>query len=305
MYDRILFPTDGSEAATAAFEHVLDIAAAHDATVHVLNVADTTRDSVIRIRGQIVDALESEGERIVDEAAERATERGVAAETAVLQGAPEDIITEYAAERDIDLVAMPTHGRQGLSRLFLGSVTERVVRQSDVPVLTLRPDAEFDYPYDSVLFPTDGSDSAAAAFDVACDTVVTNDAALHVLSVVNVASLGAGSYTREQTGFLEEEASDVVESTVTDAEERGIESVVGVVEHDTSIHARILSYVEDHDIDLLVVGTHGRTGLDRYLLGSVTEKLVRTSPVPVLTVHEPNAETEGEAEADSGTDPDA
>lgn len=64
----------------------------------------------------------------------------------------------------------------------------------------------------------------------------------------------------------------------------GVEPVERTLDSDPSVPAAVRAYVEDHDVGLVVVGTHGRTGLDRYLLGSVTEQLVRTAPVPVLTV---------------------
>ena len=284
MYDDLLFPTDGSDGATAALDHTLDIAAAHDATVHLLNVADTARDSVTRIGGEVIDALEAEGERIVDEASERASERGVSTETDVLQGEPYSTIVDYADDRGVDLVVMPTHGRKGLERFLLGSVTERVVRRANVPVLTVRPDSAVGYPYESVLVPTDGSDCADTALGVGSDTAVAADATLHVLSVVDTASLGVDVRAQLQIDALEDMAADIVADAEATATDRGVERVTGTVEFAASIRAAIVEYVDEHDIDLLVLGTHGRTGLDRYLLGSVTEQLIRTAPVPVLTV---------------------
>ena len=73
MYDRILFPTDGSAPAESSLEYAVRIASEHDATLHVLNVADTTQDSLTQIRGEVVDALVQEGREIVDEAVQRAT----------------------------------------------------------------------------------------------------------------------------------------------------------------------------------------------------------------------------------------
>jgi nucleotide-binding universal stress UspA family protein len=288
MFDELLFPTDGSDAAAAAFEHVLDIAAEHGSTVHVLNVADTNRDSVTILRGDAVDVLESEGEKIVREAADRADERGVEAITDVVQGAPYRAIVDYADARDVDLVVMPTRGRGGLERLLLGSTTARVVRQSDVPVLTLRPNGDaVEYPYRNVLVPTDGSDGARTALGVGIDVANAAGAGLHVLSVVDTASLGVDVRTDIQSASLREGAERIVEEATTSATEAGVGSVSGTVGEGTSIHRAIGSYVEDHDIDLVVLGTHGRTGFDRYVLGSVAEKLVRTSAVPVLTVREP------------------
>ncbi len=287
VFERILFPTDGSEGAAAVFDHVLALAETHGATVHVLTVADTTRDSVTRVGGEVVDALEREGEDVVAEFAERADERHVPVVTDVVQGRPYETIVDYADGQGMDLVVMPTHGRTGLGRFLLGSVTERVVRQSDVPVLTVRPDDDVRYPYRTVLVPTDGSDCAAAALDVAVDVATTEGAVLHALSVVDIASLGADVRTELQTAFLEEHAEDAVERATDVAEAASVESVSGAVVFGSSIHGEIGSYVDEADVDLVVVGTHGRSGVDRYLLGSVAEKLVRTSPVPVLTVREP------------------
>lgn len=140
MFDRILFPADGGDGASSALDHVLDVAETHDATLHILHVADTTHDSVTQIDGQVVDVFEREGERIVEELADRAAHRDVSTVTDVIQGGVLETILAYAEQHDIDLIVMPTRGRTGLKRLFLASTTERVVRRSPVPVLTLHPD---------------------------------------------------------------------------------------------------------------------------------------------------------------------
>ncbi|SEP06025.1 Nucleotide-binding universal stress protein, UspA family [Halogranum amylolyticum] len=286
MFTDILFPTDGSDGTARALDHAIDIAAAHDATLHVLNVADTTRDSVTNVRGDVVDALEESGTGVVDEAAERASDRGVETVTTVEQGEPYQTIVDYATAQDVGLVVMPTQGRSGLSRLLLGSTTERVVRHSDVPVLTIGPDADPTYPYHDLLVPTDGSDCATAALTLGADLAALDDATLHLLSVVAVTSLGVDVRADIQIDAFEEGAQEAVDEAGTVATDAGVDSITKSVEIDTSIHRAILSYVDEHDIDVVVVGTHGRTGFDRYMLGSVTEKLVRSAPVPVLTVRD-------------------
>lgn len=290
MYDRILFPTDGSEGADAVLDHVLDIAAAHDATLHVLYVADTTQDSVTTIQGEVVDVLEKKGQQIVSTVEGRADDRNVATVTDVLQGGVPETITAYAGEFDIDLVAMPTHGRTGLERVLLGSVTESVVRQATVPVLTLRPDQSAVYPYRRVLVPTDGSDCATAALEVGIDIADDVDAGLHLLSVVDISDFGIDIRSGAQLDVLEEQAESVIEAATAVADEAALESVVGAVERGTAVHRVIRSYSDDNDIDLVVIGSRGRTGLEQYLLGSVTERLVRTASVPVLTVPDPERE---------------
>lgn len=285
MFDRILFPTDGSDGAKIALEHVIDVARTHDATIHVLNVADTTVHSATRVTGEVVDALESQGEEVVAAAADAAAERGVSTVTEVLQGGVPETISSYADKYGIDLVVMPTRGRTGLSRLLLGSATERVLRSSSIPVLTINPDADqFRYPYKNVLVPTDGSDTADVALEAGVELATIHDAGVHVLSVVDVTSLGIDVHSEVQVNVLEERAETVIEEATGYASEQSVESVEGVVEYGSAVHRAIRSYVDEHDVDLVVMGTHGRSGLDRYLLGSVAEKIVRTAPVPVLTV---------------------
>ncbi|RKD88970.1 universal stress protein [Halopiger aswanensis] len=289
MYDQILFPTDGSQGASVVFDHVLDIAAEHGATVHVLNVADPAL--VFQPQKDLLDALEQEGEAFVRDAADRARKRGVETVTEVQKGEPYSTIVDYAASQDVDLVVMPTHGRRGLERFLLGSTTERVLRRSDVPVLTIRPDDDgtITYPYQTVLAPTDGSTCAQEAIETAADVTTATRATLHLLTVVDIASLGIDVRSDIQVAQLEEAADAILDDATAVAETAGVEPAAETVEYGPSIHEGILSYIEDHDVDLVVVGTHGRTGFDRYVLGSVTEYLVRTSPIPVLTVREPSS----------------
>jgi nucleotide-binding universal stress UspA family protein len=284
MFDKLLFPTDGSDGADAVFDHALDVAEAHDATVHVLNVADTTRESVTQFRGQVVDALEQAGAETVREAATRAGDRDVPTVTEVLQGEPYRTIVDYAKTYDVDLVIMPTHGRRGLERFLLGSTTERVVRRSETPVLTVRPDDDVTvrYPYRNVLIPTDGSDPADAALGIGLDVATGAGAGVHLLSVVDVTSLGVDVRADIQTAALEESAREIVDTAAGRATAAGFDPTIAV-EFGGSVSRAIRSYVTANDVDLVVVGTHGRTGFDRYVLGSVAEGLVRTAPAPVLT----------------------
>ncbi|ELZ91307.1 universal stress protein UspA-like protein [Haloferax mucosum ATCC BAA-1512] len=138
MYDNILLPVDGSPAAEESIPHVFGLAEQYDATVHVLFVVNTNRDTVGVIGGTVLDALEQEGQQVVDEVVERGNERGIEVVGDVIRGSPHEAIIEYAEDNDIDVIVMATHGRTGVERVLLGSVTERVVRTSPVPVLTVR-----------------------------------------------------------------------------------------------------------------------------------------------------------------------
>jgi nucleotide-binding universal stress UspA family protein len=137
MYRNVLVPTDGSEAADRALTRALELARAFDASVHVLYVVEPLQTAEYDA-GAIYDALRAEGEEATGAAAERVREADLPVETAVEVGTPHTTILEYTGEHGIDLVVMGTHGRTGLDRYLLGSVTEKVVRLSDVPVLTVR-----------------------------------------------------------------------------------------------------------------------------------------------------------------------
>ena len=138
MYDEILLPTDGSEATGKAVQQALDLAATCDARLHVVSIVNQTALPAEAPRGQLVDELEAFAESAVDEVEERASEAGVDVTTAVENGTPYRAILDYADENDVDVIVIGTHGRRGIDRYLVGSVTEKVVRLSDVPVLTVR-----------------------------------------------------------------------------------------------------------------------------------------------------------------------
>ncbi|MFO7834368.1 MAG: universal stress protein [Halohasta sp.] len=144
MYSEILLPTDGESASQTALEHAVELADRYDARLHVLYVVDTAAYASFDAGAEtIVSALKTQGEEAVESAVETAEDAGVRAVSEIVSGSPHSEIIEYAAGEGIDLVVMGTHGRTGLDRYLLGSVTERVVRTSETPVLTVHPpDAE-------------------------------------------------------------------------------------------------------------------------------------------------------------------
>ena len=140
MYDTVLVPTDGSREVEQALEYAFDLAATHNATIralYVINAANYGGLSIDTALEGIADALRGEGQAAVDRVEELAP-AAVTVETVICKGAPSQAIVEEAATTDCDLVVMGTHGRGGIDRLLLGSVTERVVRRSPVPVLTVQ-----------------------------------------------------------------------------------------------------------------------------------------------------------------------
>jgi nucleotide-binding universal stress UspA family protein len=142
----ILLPTDGSEGAEVAVAHAVSLARTYGASLHVLAVADTKSYGTFTTGGadSVIPALEERCRAHVAATADLIADLtsddpdSPAVETAVVHGFPSEEILRYADEHDADLLVMGTHGRRGVDRVLLGSVTERVVRRAPVPVVTVR-----------------------------------------------------------------------------------------------------------------------------------------------------------------------
>ncbi|ADJ14782.1 universal stress protein [Halalkalicoccus jeotgali] len=141
MYDRILVPTDGSAGVERAIEQAAALADVHGATIHAVFVVNTASFASLPMETSwegVSDMLREDGEKALERVRQIADRYGVPVETALIEGTPSKEVVRYAEAEGCDLIVMGTHGRGGIDRLLLGSVAERVVRGSPVPVLTVR-----------------------------------------------------------------------------------------------------------------------------------------------------------------------
>lgn len=139
MYETILVPTDGSEAATEAAKHAYSLGERYDATVHVLAVVEQSESASIVGRGdEKLETLREEGTDSTKRIVEAAQSRDIDAVGAVEVGDPDRSILEYGNEHDVDIIVMSTNARSGVGRFLRGSVTEKVIRDGDIPVLAVQ-----------------------------------------------------------------------------------------------------------------------------------------------------------------------
>ena len=138
MFDRILLPTDGSDAGNRAVDQAVGLAAETGAALDLLFVVEDIPYAPEMMDDTVEEELQGIGEEAIAAIEARADEAGVDVVSAIRKGAPHSAILEYADGEGVDAIVMGTHGRSGLDRYLLGSVTERVVRTADVPVLTVR-----------------------------------------------------------------------------------------------------------------------------------------------------------------------
>jgi nucleotide-binding universal stress UspA family protein len=145
LYDRVLVPTDGSAEVERAVDHAIALAAEHGAEIHTINVVNPANFSGVPMEGAVQgvgELLREDAESAVEAVAERGEKRGLSVESVVAEGSPSAEIVRYAEQNDCDVIVMGTHGRGGIDRLLLGSVAEKVVRASEVPVLTIQVGSE-------------------------------------------------------------------------------------------------------------------------------------------------------------------
>lgn len=291
--DSVLVPTDGSDGALAGAKRGVDLAATAGATVHVLSAVDTSEiEGVASVLESDVDeqqaALEADAESAVESVATMARDRYPELEvtTTTEFGAPFQVIDRYVDANGIDAVAMGTKGQTGVRRVVLGSVTENVLRSVSVPILVVPPAAS-DTPLtedavENVLLPTDGSDGAAVAVDWGLTLAESFDAMVHAIYSVDTSRFPPQMAPGQILSELESPGEDALEAVRERARDRGV-SLTGTVA--TGPPARvILDYAGDNEIDLVAMGTHGRSGLERHFLGSVTENVVRNAELPVFCV---------------------
>jgi nucleotide-binding universal stress UspA family protein len=140
MYDRVLIPTDGSDALSDALDHGLDLAERHDAEVHAVYVVDHRQylGASEDVQTDLRETLTHEGETATATIEERAFEHGLDVVSEIREGVPYKEVLAHAEENDADVIVIGTHGKTGRDRIAtLGSVTERVIKGADVPVFVV------------------------------------------------------------------------------------------------------------------------------------------------------------------------
>ena len=283
MFARILAATDFSAPSDAALVEARRLARSLGASLHVLHVVDNMFMRVVLAdpRDYETAALRQLQDRLPE---------GHGATLAVARSdEPADAITSYARLHDIDLIVMGTHGRGRMAHLLLGSVAEKVARTAPCPVLTMR-----DAPPETggqglrILVPTDFSAAADAALGCAKRLAARSGGSVCLLHVMEYTVVSGGLGSELMPEPPEMAAKRRANAKVELARRMLVDSrsrvkIEGEVVHGP-VGATIGAYAGDYDFDLIVMGTHGRTGLTHVLMGSVAESVIRTAPRPVMTV---------------------
>ena len=214
--------------------------------------------------------------------------------SAVLRGIPvAEILATHIRELGVDLVVMTSHGRGGLRRAWLGSVTDQLVRSTEIPVLVVRP-REDEAPWSiaqlsEIMIPLDGSPLAEAALEPATELARLWDAEISLVQVVRPIILSEpnltfpSSYSDQATAIRRDLAQDYIKDVAERVRESGLRST-GIAVIGGAVSQTLIDLASPERVGLMVVATHGRGGLKRLVLGSVADKLIRGANVPVLVI---------------------
>ena len=294
-----LIPLDGTDVAEGVLSYVCQIARSTEAPLILHGVVDphaidypTPKGPHVVFRDQIEASALAHADDRLRTIAGRLKDEGIRTQIKTTLGRPAEEILRVAAEERCGLIAMSTHGRNAIGRAILGSVTDRVIRTSTVPVLTIAPEKAKAYQgregihLERVMLPLDGSELAEQAAPYV--EALARALSLEVL-LVRVVDLSYSAYTfpeYEQMGRITEgqisEATRYLQGVSRDLKSRGL-TVETMVLKGSPARA-LLDLAQRTPNDLIAITTHGRSGLSRWLTGSVADALIRASGDPVLVI---------------------
>jgi nucleotide-binding universal stress UspA family protein len=293
---KILFPTDFSRCADQALEHAVFLAEKYDAEIHVLHTVTLFNDqsSVVneefKETEEMIKKLEDIAEaqlNKVSDAHEDDDINIIKAQTRGISAAP--AILEYASENSIDLIVMGTNGRRGLGHFFLGSVAEEIVRMSECPVFTIREAKKPTPPKakENILVPVDFSEHSQNALANAKEIAKSYQAKIHLLHIIEETIHPAYSLSGKSSIFdivpnIKEDCEKRLKKMISETAGDEVKTEINIVSGQAA--NEIINFARDNSMDLIVISTHGLTGLEHLLMGSTTEKVVRMASCPVFTV---------------------
>ncbi len=296
QFNRILCATDFSDVSEPVVPYGIKMATELEATLYVCHVIDLPTVSVY---GEAVFDPINEQQRFMDfsrnEIESLVKDAPIEWQPLVALGQTTEEISRLAAENAIDLVITATHGRSGLRRLFLGSVTERLMRTLSCPLLVLRSSGEEgkslsqQFPFRKVLVGYDFSPDSEAAFHTTLSIAQEFECEFHIMHVVEPSAYKELTFPSAPGEPLQKDLYDSITSRLAGLVPQEalhwctLQTQVMVGKP----YAELIRYAEIQDIDLIVIGVRGHGRVEELLVGSTTDRVIRRAPCPVLSVSPP------------------
>lgn len=297
MFEKILVPLDGSELSEQALPMAEELAGRLGSKIFVLQVSESTESGLYHMQ-----------ELYVNQIAQRVTNMvkkyrpDVMVEPVIIIGSPAEEIIKFIERNNIGLVVMGTHGRSGITRWAVGSVASKVVRGTRTPVLMIRTTGtkppEKKRLLSKVLVPLDGSEVGEAALPFVAELASKLDIEVVLFQVVAMAyHVYSSGEIVSQVPYTEQEMEPIRRS-VRAYLERVAEKLRGeglkvATETKTGVAAEgIIKAADDLKVDLVAMSTHGRSGVSRWIFGSVAARVLHQGTTPLLLVRAAGANVE-------------
>lgn len=306
MFKRILVPLDQSALAEQALGRAAAIARNAQAQLELILVHQPFGFGGFDDAPWNVEISKEETAYLDAVAKEIESGAGVRTSFVFLEGDPVELISRYVSEKGVDLIVMTSHGRTGLSRTWLGSVADGVLRNARAPVLLLRPvegrsrkDASR-HLFRHILATIDESPISATILPAAAELAKVGDGRLTLLRVVRPVPLVLPEFgapviappivpDENATKKLAEEVQEQLDAIARSVKVPGV-SVSQHIVIDERVAQAILGFTAAHQVDAIAMTTHGRSGAARFFMGSVADKVLRGSELPLLIQRPPQAE---------------
>jgi nucleotide-binding universal stress UspA family protein len=290
MYEKILVTLDGSELAEQSLLYAEDLILKLGAETHLLQVTDTGESDIHDFQVMYVNQIAQR----IDRWLQKNNRLGLKIVPSVVVGSPADEVIKYAEKNGIGLIIMGTHGRSGLTRWAIGSVANKVVRGTEVPVLLTRSkpagSAKDVQVIQKVLVPLDGSEVGENALPAVIELASRAAMELILLQAVPLAfhvypagdMVSQVPYSEREMEPIKEQVKSYLDGVVKRLSARGLkvsqQMAVGNPEE------VIIKKAEELKVDLVAMSTHGRSGVSRWVFGSVADRVLSAGTTPLLLV---------------------
>jgi nucleotide-binding universal stress UspA family protein len=282
MFDRILLSLDGAESSEIVIPYVVELAKTFNASVDLVGVAEGENDAQGNLLQKYLIDMET-----------KLKGKDLRVSISHLRGKPENEILNFASKNNSDLIIMAARGRSASSKWPMGSVSEKVLRSATRPLLLVSRESP-SYTVENlpvlkkILAPLDGSELGESALPYAIEICRKTGATLHVLHIISTAYKMAGGteyalkLQHQLLDVLHEEAKQYLAGVAEKLKKENIEFKTETTTGYPSV--AILEYSKANNIDMIAISSHGQSGIDRFVMGSTTDKVIHNSEHPVLLV---------------------
>lgn len=290
MFRTLLVPLDGSAFGEHALPYALETARSSGAAIELVHVHELVRLEELTVDPQWDEEVREQERGYLASMADRISRAAAGAVSfTLLVGTPVRALCEQADEAGADLIVMTTHGRGGFERAWIGSVADGLVRRVEIPILLIRPreetpDLEREVRFRHILVPLDGSEFSEQILEHALAIGRPGGARYTLLRIVPPSLLVGGrviEVDEERVTEIMRRSQDYLGRVAERLRRRSVEVATQVVAHPSPAGA-ILEWAAAYGADLIAMTTHGRGGLARLVLGSVADKVLRGTAVPLL-----------------------